>query len=107
MGLFDSWSSFASGIADGVSDLGGFVSNNLGTIFDGYLDYAALEAQKAAASILPPKPSGSSQPTYLLDSGAKPTSGGVAPLEDASAFPMATVLLLVGSVVAVALVMRK
>jgi hypothetical protein len=106
VGLFDSWSSFAGGVADGVSELGGFVSNNLGTLFGGYLDYAALEAQKAAASILPPKPSGSSQPVYMIDSGSKPSVGGVTgPVPEG--FPMATVLLLVGSVVAVVLVLRK
>lgn len=106
MGWSDGFSELAKGIAGAASDLGSFVSNNLGTIFDGYLNYAQAEASKAVSAIAPPPPAGTSLPKSSLDSG--PSKGkGVPASGGADAFPMATVLLLVGSVVVVALVFKK
>lgn len=113
MGLFDSWSGFAGGLASGLEDLGGFVSQNLGAIAGGI---ATIEAAKSGKAPPPPSNAGN-----IGKSGGQQASGfdlpglltafgygppGSAPAESSSGLPVGTLLILLAGVVVVVLVKK-
>lgn len=100
MAWYDGFADFAK---NALSETADFVSQNLGTIVGGFVEAGKDQASKAVQTYLPPA-SGGNLPSYASSVGA---GGGVAQASASEGFPMATVLLLVGSVVVVALVLKK
>jgi len=98
---YDGFLNFAE---QSLSDVGTFVSQNVGTIVGGYLDYSKEQASAAASKIQAPGSQGN-LPLSYTSSGAGGQGGIAAPTSDG--FPLSTVLLIVGSVVVVALVFKK
>lgn len=101
MAWYDGFAGFAK---NALSETADFVSANLGTIVGGFIEAGKDQASQAVQTYLPPSSSGGTLPSYAT---ASTGGGGSGPPGGGEGFPMATVLLLVGSVVVVALVLKK